>query len=610
MLTKTYAVDFETYYDDELSITIQGAVNYARKTHIYLVSIVGPEIQYVGSVEKAPWWKIDGCHWVSHNAGFDMAVYKAACEKNQVPFQMNVYRETGQYEFPQPSNWDCTADLVAYLGVPRSLADAVQTLYNRTLDKAMRGSAKGKHWPEDFNPAQQERMLEYALRDSKECLSIWEDYSNQWPADEIAISRITRQRALQGVKVDWLELWSDLSRLKEVKVKALVQIPWSSTGTILSHKKVATYCNENGIPAPESLAEKSEECQAWEETYGEAHPIVGAIRDYRKANRLESIVRGMIDRVMVNGRMNFGLKYFGAHTGRWSGTDGLNMQNPNKEPVFGVDLRARIIADEGMKFVIADYSQIEPRCAAWLVRDNKMLDALKEGYGIYESFARAVEMWEGKPGTMKKTAKDLYALAKAQVLALGYGAGPAKFILMARMYAGLEISLEESQRIVGEYREKNYLIPKEWRRLENGMHMACRLEEPYIVQLPSGRSLTYTDIGYRTVRLERDENGPRPFPRKVLMGRQGYSKEHHAFWGGKLFENVVQATARDVLANGILRLEEAGIPVLWSAHDEVVIEAPKSFDSTIVRDIMTTTPKWLEGVVLEVDMVESDHYLK
>src|SRR5258707_7776262 len=79
----TYAVDFETYYDKDISVTIQGAPNYSSLAHLYMVSIYGPGVEYSGPLETAPWESIRRLHWVSHNAGFDMAVFAAGGGKRQ-----------------------------------------------------------------------------------------------------------------------------------------------------------------------------------------------------------------------------------------------------------------------------------------------------------------------------------------------------------------------------------------------------------------------------------------------------------------------------------------------------------------------------------------------
>jgi DNA polymerase len=267
-----------------------------------------------------------------------------------------------------------------------------------------------------------------------------------------------------------------------------------------------------------------------------------------------------------------------------------------REPVFGVDLRAKIVAPPNKKFVICDLSQIEPRCTAWLVGDSTSLAAMRAGYGVYEAFAKSAGVWDGEVGTMKPKNKELYALCKAQVLALGYGCGPAKFVHMAKLYADLELSIDQAREIVRDFRLKNPLITNFWNRLERMMkERANSQSREFRIQLPSGRCLRYTALD----KLD-----------GTLWARLGYTGLRENFWGGKLLENVVQATARDVLAEGILRLEFGNIPVVFSAHDETVCEVDEEFDGEEVRRLMTLPPEFMKGLPLEAEFTESKYYLK
>lgn len=583
---KTYAVDFETYYDHDLSVTISGAVNYSRDAHIYGVSIFGPEVSYVGAVEEAPWPSISGHHWVSHNAGFDQAVFAAAFAKGQIPSLDTFCLDDGE--------WDCTADMCSYFGLGRSLKDCVKSKYGQEISKSARDKAKGKRWPEDFSPEDRDEMMAYALADAQWCWKLWNDLGAAWPVKEVELSRVTRKRCLEGVCVDLAALVHGSEALSQTMDEARRGIPWSSEGVILSHPRVKKYCEEAGIPAPESLAEKSEECSKWEAEYGDKHPVVSHIRTYRKANLMRTKLEKMEARVMENGRMYFGLKYFGAHTGRWAGAEGVNMQNLPRDPSFGVDIRSMLIAAPGKKFVVCDLAQIEPRVAAVIVGDTEMIAAMKEGFGIYEAFAKSTGVWDGAAGTLKTHDKELYALNKAQVLALGYGCGPDKFIVMAKLYCDMVLSLAQSQPIVAGYRSKNRLITGMWERLERGMRTSASRKEDHEIELPSGRVLRYSDVVFAG----------------GLMARTGYTGPRRRFWGGTLFENVVQATARDILAEGILRLEAADIPVIFSAHDEVVCEVDDSFEGSFIKLMMTEPPDWMPGIPLEAEFVESKHYLK
>jgi DNA polymerase bacteriophage-type len=474
------------------------------------------------------------------------------------------------------------------------LKDAIKIRYAISLSKDDRAKAKGKRWPDDFTLAQRESMMRYALQDAMHCWNLWRDLGDGWPAKEKLLSRLTRKRCLEGVAVDVAGILKDQFTLQTVMREAKEGIPWSGDGVILSYNRVKTYCEERGIPAPVSLTEDSEEYAKWQNLYGAQHPVVGNIRQYRKANTLYKKLRAMLNRTMDNGRMNFGLKYFGAHTGRWSGAEGVNLQNLPRDPAFGVDLRAKFVAPDGKKFVICDLAQIEPRCIAWVTKDTARLEAMRQGYGIYEAFALTTGVWKGEKGTLKATNKELYALCKAQVLALGYGCGAEKFVYMAKQCADLAITEEQAKVIVDEFRYKNPKTTSLWNRLECKMEECANQDKMFVIELPSGRRLRYTAV----VKFN------------TLLARLGYTGQRESFWGGKLLENVIQATARDILAEAILRLEAAGIPVIFSAHDEVVCEVDEDFDGAEVKRLMTIAPEWMQDLPLEAEYVESKYYLK
>ena len=119
-MNKVVAVDFESYYGDDLSVKRQGPVVYASLTDIFMVGIYSPGLQYVGPPQDAPWQEIAGAHWVSHNAGFDQAVFQAAVQR-------------GLISATPPSRWSCTADLSAFVGVGRKLSEAVKNSFGVTL---------------------------------------------------------------------------------------------------------------------------------------------------------------------------------------------------------------------------------------------------------------------------------------------------------------------------------------------------------------------------------------------------------------------------------------------------------------------------------------------
>jgi DNA polymerase len=204
--------------------------------------------------------------------------------------------------------------------------------------------------------------------------------------------------------------------------------------------------------------------------------------------------------------------------------------------------------------------------------------------------------WKGGP--LKSSDPKLYKLAKARVLGLGYGCGAEKFIVVARKMADLELSLEEAQITVAQFRNSNPKILAFWNQIEMAFKRASLHKEGepkiFYMQLPSGREMRYLNVSIT--------NGVRA---QVTMG--GLQKY---FWGGKLTENYVQATAREVFAKGLLALHRKGINVAFHVHDEYVCEVDKTFDKEEVIAHVTQCPEWLDGCPLAAEAKDAEFYTK
>ncbi|NBQ65449.1 MAG: hypothetical protein EBT95_07960, partial [Verrucomicrobia bacterium] len=356
-----YAVDFETTYSSDVNIDALGQWHYLRhpSTDIYLVSIVGPDVEYVGRPEKAPWEKIDGKHWVAHNYSFDGAV-------------MDVLRERGVTK-ALPNTFTCTANLSVFMGAPRSLSNASRELLGVTVDKDPRAFMKGKTWNDVVALGKAKEIEDYALNDSRHCLDLAQSFLARMPEQEQRLSRHTIEMGWRGFAVDSALVDKGLNVLDWVRIKANEKLPWANddhTGEVLKVSELARACREAGIPVPPSTSEDDPACIRWEEEFGEKFPWVGAMRDWRKANMLFTKLEILWKRRRPDGTVPFGLKYFGAQTGRWSGESKFNFQNLPKGEMHGVDLRACIVPRAGKKFIISDLAQIEPRVLAWLCGDE------------------------------------------------------------------------------------------------------------------------------------------------------------------------------------------------------------------------------------------------
>lgn len=591
------AVDFESFWDGECSVKPLGTVGYTRhpKFDAYMVSIWCPEVQYVGDPYAAPWDRIRDRMWLSHNAGFDIAVHQWLLKQPKLP-------KTARF---LPLEWNCTSSLAVYLGAPRSLAGAAKFLLQKNLSKGMRNWAKGKSGA-DIRAAGVEPksgrsywdlMCEYGLSDSEHCYHLWARYAHHWPEAERRLSRQTYIDCARGVYLDLPLLRKNLKHIRKVNHEAELAIPWTKEGEKpTSPKALRRYCADAGIPAPISVDEKDERYIAWEGKYGDTVDWVDKMRTWRKSNTILKRLETMDRRVDVNGCMTFGMKYFGAHTGRWSGDEGVNMTNPPRDEHFGINVRKLIVAPKGFKFVIVDLAQIEPRCLAWLCGDEALLQMVRDGFPIYEVHARKTMGWNG--GKLKAEDPAKYALAKARVLSLGYGAGAAKFVIMAKNYCDIDLPLAEAEMHVAQFRMSNPKITKLWNQLDIAFKRAglIRKGEPNIfhLELPSGRVMRYLNVSLA--------NGARA---QTTMG--GIMKKA---WGGLLTENLTQATAREVFVHGLSALHAAKIHVPFHLYDEYVCQVPTNFDKREIVERVTRCPSWIEGLPLEAEAVESDFYKK
>lgn len=555
----TLAIDFETFYEAGYSVKDLGTWAYVRhpKFDAHTVSAVGDDgFEWVGHPKQAPWAKfLQYRTWVSHNAWFDSQVY-AQCMPTE----------------HAPAAWHCTSDLMGYLQYPRSLKDAVAHAFQVKLDKSVRDQMKGDDL---FGPTKAE-IAEYALEDARWCLKLWQRFSPRWPKHEQALSIHSRAMAVRGIGFDEPAARKALDVLVKARRREESEIPWVEYGQPpTSRNALFTHCDEAGVPRPETTAEKDPRWQEWLEANEKAVPFVRSLNRWRKLNRTYSVVEAMLAR-SADGRLHAPLRYYGAAvTGRWSGSDGLNMQNLNaREQVKGgVDLRALVRPAEGNRFIISDLAQIEPRVLAVLCGDTELLDKLRQGFGLYEAHARATMMWDG--GALKQCNPQLYSLAKARVLGLSYGAGAQTFQRVAKIMAGLTLDEIDAKTTVDEFRQTNPRIVELWNRM--GKSLARCENACWSIHTPAGRVLRY---------FEPEENYARPHKGALPV----------KFHGAKLVENYVQATARDVLADMILRIEAKGLAVVMHVHDEIIVEVPIDTARAALEAVqkeMSTPPFWM-----------------
>ena len=343
-------------------------------------------------------------------------------------------------------------------------------------------------------------------------------------------------------------------------------------------------------------------------------------------------------------------QYYGANrTGRWAGRlvqlqnlprnylktldyarelvktknyDGIRFLYGNVPDTLSQLIRTAFIPSEGHKFVVADFSAIEARVIAWLAGEQWVNEVFATHGKIYE--ATASQMFHVPIEKIVKGNPEYSLRQKGKVatLALGYQGGTAALIAMGALNMGL--AEEEHPDIVQRWRNANPRIRDLWYAVEqaalttmqtaqsqgiNGLIFRYEGELMYgqsflTVQLPSGRKLFY----------------PKPFLKEnqfgkmaihyYTVGQQTKKWEVASTYGGKMTENIVQAIARDCLAETLRRIEQLGLQVVFHVHDEVIIDAPMEVTAEQICDLMAEPISWAPGLLLKGAGFESSYYMK
>ena len=658
-MSNVLSIDFESYYSKKLRYSLKTMIAEGYCGHslfdAYMVSVSDGAHSWSGHPSKLNWAILEGKTLLSHNRYFDSTVYAELMKRGLAP--KIAYKE-----------WFCTADLTAYLCNRRALDQACEHLLGIKVSKESRSNADNKRWPGDFSAAEQAAMIEYARKDATLCWTLWEKFSDRWPAHERALSDQTIRQGQRGVQINTKLLDDYLVQSHEMKLRTEKLLPWLSDDESedwedfdvkpTATKCIAEQCRRSGIPCPPIKSHEGGEDAfiEWEETYGKIHPWIGALSSWRSINKSYGTFAKMKSRLRPDGTMPFSLKYFGGHTGRWSGDSGINLQNFRKKPVlcneaglmetndkridaaierhhetgkfpdwvrYAIDIRHLIVPRPGKRMILSDLSQIEPRVLAWLAGDKTKLDLVRGGMSIYEAQARASMGFAGERLDKKST---IYAEAKARELALGYGAGWLKFIAMSAQYTGKDITVDDpewitdeetgkqisgygqrSRAIVAEYRAKNPKIAHPevgvWGKLEIALRRSVGGD--FTMKLPSGRVMRYEHVKCER-RIEPDENGQ---PRSRTAFTVGIGGRRVVTYGGKLTENLVQATARDLFSYHLIEL---GDSVLFSSHDEAIVEVDIDKGMTVadVQALMSKSPDWAKELPVAAEAKETLHYLK
>jgi DNA polymerase I-like protein with 3'-5' exonuclease and polymerase domains len=585
--TQVIAIDTETFYSKDYSVSKLGAHAYTRHPlfETLLISAAwgeGKGQSIVATPAGFPWGILEGKKIVAHNAGFDRAVLKATPEAPEIPGDV----------------WIDSAGMAAYHQFPRSLKGAANELWGETISKDVRDRMEGKRL-EDLSQGERDDFLRYARLDAVACFKVYEALKDTTPQHEIELMSLAMDQGEYGVQIDGAALRDGIKTLTEAKESLMRQLPWFPELKANSRKGFAAWCKAGGLPAPESTKDDDPELRAWKVKHSKGAAMIGILHRYRSANKTLKLLHTIRERITPEGILQFEIKYYGSEiTGRFAGGGGLNMLNLPKNAVEGVSVRPMIKARASHKLAIVDLSNIEARVGAWLVGDEAMLQSIRDGVDIYEAHARAT-MGYTDPRPLKEVDNDMRQLAKTRVLGLGFQQGAE------RLSDGMDISIREAKKIVSDFRCTNPKITDKWRDLGVGLEHNHDGEGNLVQTLPSGRRLQYFNVKNELTEELR-------FQWKAGT-TQGTEAKRPAWYGGKLYQNQCQSVARDIFCHGMLAVVQGGYRVLFSVHDELVIEVPEACaegDLENIKQLMTTGPSWSKRLPLDAEGTVEDVYKK
>ena len=524
-----------------------------------------------------------------------------------------------------------------------------------------------KHDPEkwalfiEYN--RQDVVTEMAIRKKLEKIPV--------PASEWDLWHLDQEMNDRGIRID-LPMVDNIVRYDEQRRAELLDEAREITGLSNPNSlaQLKPWIEREGMDVPQLRKDDVEALLKQEDL----PPEVRRVLEIRQALGKTSTAKygAMQEAVCEDGRLRGILQFYGANrSGRWAGRI-VQVHNLAKnylpdldlarelaeegdfdtmETLFGETafvfselIRTAFIPSEGRRFVVSDFSAIEARVVAWLAGEQWTLDAFKAGEDIY---CKTASMMYHVPVEKHGQNKHLRQKGKIAVLACGYQGGVGAMKAMDR---GGSIPEEELQSVVDQWRAANPNIVKLWYDYEAAAKTAIREGRPVrrgiripaeniaereymaggrvreysvrkgitvtftyrngnlIVVLPSGRRLVYWGA-----RLEADPSkGGRESI--VYMGVNQVTKQwgKTETYGGKLVENVVQATARDCLAEAMRRVTAMGYEIVMHIHDEMVVDVPIEDTDALARinKAMGDPIDWAPGLPLKGDGYETPFYKK
>ena len=602
-------IDFETYYDKDFSLSKMTTEQYVRSS---LFEVIGVGIK----VNDYPtdWYSGDNPGKflksldyskraiLCHNTAFDGAILSWH-------FGINPRLWLDTLGMARPLHnvtvGGSLAKLAAYYGLGKKGDEVVTALGKRKAD---------------FTEADLAQYGEYCKNDVNMTKALFDKLKVGFPSSELlVIDQTLRMYTNPVIELDVPLLKKHLEEVRTRKRTLMADLGVGMGGEaavqemLMSNDKFANYLKALGVEPPTKTSLKTgKESWAFAKTdkgmtdmLEHADERVQAAVSARlgvKSTLEETRTENLIG-VAGRGNLPIMLNYYGAHTGRFSGGDKLNLQNlPSRG---NTTIRRALKAPPGQMLISCDSSQIEARTVAWVAGQEDLLIAFRDKRDVYSEFATEVY---GRAIT--KADKVERFVGKTCVLGLGYGMGAEKFRRTLEIGQGginVVIDINEAERIVRLYRQKNWKIVQFWQKCgaalkdmlyggANELHPKVRYDKGGIV-LPNGFRVQYpalreTANGFMYISDARTFQ--KAIKDRVLTGSPPDDIAWTRIYGGKVTENIVQALAALVIRE---QMAAAGLhfKVAFQVHDEIIVAVPEDnalADQAKLEALMSTAPKW------------------
>jgi DNA polymerase len=600
-------LDFETYYDKDFSLRKLTTEEYIRDKRFETIG-VGLKID-----DAETKWVSGTCQELKpYLMSFDWANSAVLCHNMQFDGAILAWK----FGITPHIYFDTLCMARALHGVDSSASlMALVERYKLGAKGTEVEQAQGKYIT-GFTPSELEQYGRYCINDVELTKKLFDVMSKDFPLGELKLIDMTLRMYTQPVlEVDdalLMERLDEVRSEKSVLLQSLMEKLKCETEEevrkkLASNKKFAGLLTEFGVQPPLktskttgketfALAKNDEGFIAMTESEDPFIQQLCAVRLGTKSTLEESRIERFIDIGKRNkGRLPIPLKYYGAHTGRWAGSDKVNFQNLPSRDVKKKTLKNAVVAPDGFVVINSDSSQIEARVLAWLAGQEDLVKAFAEKQDVYSLFASEVY---GKKVTKENPVERF--VGKTCILGLGYGTGASKLQhTLKTTPPGVELDEDECKRIVDLYRQTNNGIVNLWRESEDALEsIFAGVKVPYYlgehrcltvnsegILLPSGCYIRYPNL---TVEIQNNK------PQYSYKSRRG----EITLWGGAVVENMVQALARCIVGEQMLKIQER-YSVVLTVHDAAVCVVPEDeLEQAVsyVTECMSAAPSWATGL--------------